>query len=81
VPLDVQQRPTAAVIGLPSSGKSALASIISQKTGMVHLRPEEIIEFFIAKESHFSERLRQRIQIQGSEIDDTTLIDMLTMRV
>ncbi len=48
---------------------------------MVHLRPEEIIEFFIAKESHFSERLRQRIQIQGSEIDDTTLIDMLTMRV
>lgn len=47
---------------------------------MVHLRPEEIIEFFINKESHFSEKLRKRIQIEGSEVDDTTLIDMLAMR-
>jgi adenylate kinase family enzyme len=58
VPLDIEQRPSASVIGLPSSGKSALASIICSKTGMVHLRPEEIIEFFINKESFFSERLR-----------------------
>jgi adenylate/nucleoside-diphosphate kinase len=77
VPIDIEQRPSASVIGLPASGKSTLASIISSKTGMVHLRPEEVIEFFITKESHFSERLRHRVQIQGSEIDDTTLIDML----
>lgn len=44
---------------------------------MIHLRPEEIIEFFINKESHFSEKLRHRVQIQGSEVDDTALIDML----
>lgn len=48
---------------------------------MVHLRPEEIIEFFINKESNFSEKLRQRVQIQGSEVDDTALIDMLQMRI
>lgn len=80
VPLDIEQRPSASVIGLPASGKSTLASIISSKTGMVHLRPEEIIEFFINKESHFSEKLRKKIQIEGSEVDDTTLIDMLAMR-
>lgn len=58
VPLDIDYRPSAAVIGLPYSGKSTLASIISQKTGMVHLKPEEIIEFFVTKESEFSEKLR-----------------------
>lgn len=81
VPLDIEYRPTASVIGLPASGKSALASIISQKTGMVHLKPEDVIEFFITKESFFSEKLRLRIKQQGSELDDSTLIDMLSMRI
>ena len=80
-PLDLDYRPTATVIGLPQSGKTTLATIISQKTGMVHLKPEEIIEYFVNKESEFSEKLRRRIQLEGSEIDDTTFIDMLAVRI
>ena len=80
-PVDIDYRPTATVIGLPQSGKSTLASIISQKTGMIHLRPEDIIEYFINKESEFSEKLRKRIQLEGAEIDDTTFIDMLAVRI
>jgi len=80
-PIDLDYRPTATVIGLPQSGKTTLATIISQKTGMIHLKPEEIIEYFVNKESDFSEKLRKRIQLEGSEIDDTTFIDMLAVRI
>lgn len=81
VPQDLVYRPTAAVIGLQSSGKSALAGIISKQTGMVHLQPEQIIESFIKRESVFSDRLRKKTQIQGDEVDDNTFIEMLQCRV
>lgn len=77
VPQDLTYRPSAAVIGLPSCGKSNLAQIISSQTGMVHLRPEEIIESFIKRESVFSDRLRRKTQIMGDEVDDTAFIEML----
>ena len=80
-PQDLVVRPTAVVIGLPSSGKSTLASIISKKTGLVHLQPEEIIESFIKRDSVFSERLRKKTQIMGDEVDDTTFIEMLQSRI
>ena len=69
------------MIGLPSSGKSNLAQIINKKTGMVHLKPEEIIESFISRESCFSDRLRKKTQIMGDEVDDTTFIEMLKCRI
>lgn len=80
VPQDLVYRPTACVIGLPASGKSALAAIISKQTGMVHLQPEEIIESFIKRESVFSDRLRKKTQILGDEVDDSTFIEMLQSR-
>jgi adenylate kinase family enzyme len=81
VPQDLTYRPTACVMGLPASGKSALAEIINQKTGMVHLRPEQIIESFVKRESVFSERLRKKVQILGDEVDDNTFIEMLQTRI
>lgn len=81
VPQDLTYRPTACVIGLPASGKSALAQIINKTTGMVHLQPEEIIESFITRESEFSNRLRKKIQILGDEVDDNTFIEMLQCRI
>ena len=81
VPQDLTYKPTACVIGLPMSGKSAVARIVSEKTGMVHLQPEEIIEGFINRESVFSERLRKKTQILGDEVDDNTFIEMLNSRI
>ena len=81
VPKDLTFRSTAAVIGLPASGKSCLAEIISNRTGMVHLRPEQIIESFVSRVSYFSERLRKKTQILGEEVDDTTFIEMLKSRI
>jgi len=77
VPQDLVYRPTAVVLGLPASGKSALAEIISKQTGMVHLQPEQIIESFVGRESEFSARLRKKIQMLGDEVDDNTFIEML----
>ncbi len=74
-------RPTAVVTGLPASGKSTLSSIISSKTGMVHLRPEEIIQSFITRQSVFSERLCKKTQLMGDEVDDLTFIEMLQSRI
>lgn len=81
VPQDLTYRPTACVMGLPASGKSALAEIISAQTGMVHLQPEQIIESFVKRESVFSERLRKKVQILGDEVDDNTFIEMLQTRI
>lgn len=81
VPQDLTYRPTSCVIGLPASGKTALAEIISKQTGMVHLQPEQIIESFIKRESVFSERLRKKVQILGDEVDDNTFIEMLQSRI
>jgi adenylate kinase len=80
VPQDLTFRPTAVVIGLPSSGKSNLAQIINKQTGMIHLKPEDIIESFISRESCFSDRLRRKTQIMGDEVDDSTFIEMLKCR-
>ena len=65
VPQDLVHRPTACVIGLPASGKTVAAQIIAERTGMVHLRPQDIIDFFVKRESVFSERLRKRIMNIG----------------
>jgi adenylate kinase family enzyme len=81
VPQDLIYRPTAVVLGLPASGKSVLAEIISKQTGMVHLCPEQIIENFVGRESEFSLRLRKKIQMLGDEVDDNTFIEMLQTRI
>jgi adenylate kinase family enzyme len=80
-PLDLTYRPMVCVIGLPASGKTTLAEYISRDTGMVHLKPEEVIDFFVKRESVFSERLRKRLMIQGEEVDDNSFIEMLHQRI
>ena len=74
-------RPTACVIGLPASGKTVAAQIIAERTGMVHLRPQDIIDFFVKRESVFSERLRRRIMNLGEEVDDSNFVEMLSQRI
>jgi predicted kinase len=50
-PKDIKFVPKACVIGLPSSGKHDICQRISQTTGAVHLRINEIIETFIGMDS------------------------------
>lgn len=52
--MDLTLRPTACVIGMPKSGKTSLAASLAAQTGMVHLKLNEIIEWFIDRDCVFS---------------------------
>jgi len=57
-PLDVRFVPTACVLGLPSSGVFEVAQRISEVTGSVHLRINEIIESMINIDSKLGQDVR-----------------------
>lgn len=73
-PQDLTFLPKISVIGLPQSGKSDLCKKIQQTTGAVHLQLENIIEDLVERDSSFSKKLRDRLKIQGKELDDLLLI-------
>lgn len=81
IPLDVPFKPSASVIGLPRSGKSTLCERISQHTGAIHLRPEDVIQEYIDSDSALCEKLRGIMKAEGRGIDDNTLIQLIKKRV
>ena len=74
VPQDILIKPKICVLGIPKSGKSDLCQALSQKTGVVHLQFENMIEDFIKRESSFGHRLVEMMKAKGREIDDLFLI-------
>lgn len=74
VPQDLLIKPKICVLGVPKSGKSDLCQALSQKTGVVHLQFEDMIEDFIKRESSFGHRLVEMMKAKGREIDDLFLI-------
>lgn len=62
-PQDLTLRPTAVVIGLAKSGRSALAKTIAKRTGMVHLDIAEIIEAFVDRDCHSSQDLAKKVRV------------------
>ena len=65
---------------MPKSGKTSLAESLSQSTGMVHLKLNEIIEWFIDRDCVFSKTLAEQVRGKGKELDDLVLIDLLKRR-
>ena len=59
---------------MPATGKSELCQKISSVTGAVHLQLEDIIEDQVERDSSFSKKLRERIKVQGKEVDDLYMI-------
>ena len=80
-PQDVQIIPKISVIGFPATGKSELCQKISSVTGAVHLQLEDIIEDQVERDSSFSKKLRERIKVQGKEVDDLYMIQVIQKRV
>jgi hypothetical protein len=80
-PLDLNLRPTVVVMGLPKSGKTTLAACLAKNTGMIHLEPSAIVEMFVDRDCYQSKTLSMRIRQQGKEMDDATMVDLITHRV
>lgn len=74
VPQDLLVKPKICVLGLPKSGKSDLCQTLAQRTGVVHLQFESMIEDFVKRESSFGHRLVEMMMAKGREIDDLFLI-------
>ncbi len=81
VPQDLLIKPKICVLGIPKSGKSDLCQALSQKTGVVHLQFEDMIEDFIKRDSSFGHRLVEMMKAKGREIDDLFLIQLLCKRL
>ena len=79
-PLDLTYRPTCCVIGAPKSGKTCLAEELSKSTGMVHLKLNEIIEWFVDRDCVFSNQLAELVRGNGKELEDGLMIDLLSRR-
>ena len=77
VPLDVKILPKVVVQGLPKSGKSELCQRISATTGAVHLQMEELIESFVDKDSSFADKVAEKLKIQGRDLDDLLLVQLI----
>ena len=77
VPLDVKILPKVIVQGLPKSGKSELCQRISATTGAVHLQMEELIESFVDKDSSFADKVADKLKIQGRDLDDLLLVQLI----
>ena len=76
-PLDVQIKPKLAVIGMPYSGKTELCQAIAKTTKAVHLNIEQLIEDQVIRDSSFSRKLRDRLKVQGRELDDLLIIQVI----
>ena len=76
-PADVTAVPRCSVIGLPSSGKTDLCKKIQEVTGAVHLQLEEVIEDLVDRDSAFGKKLRDRLKIQGKELDDMFIVQVI----
>lgn len=48
---------------------------------MVHLKPEEVVEFWVKRDCAFSQQLRLRLNTQGSGVDDEMMTKMISRRV
>jgi len=79
-PCDLTLRPTCCVIGVPRSGKTCLAETLAKSTGMVHLKFNEIIEWFVDRDCVFSKTLAEQVRGKGKQLDDLVMIDLLSRR-
>ena len=80
-PNDLIIKPKVCVIGLPKSGKSDLCAKLSELTGAVHLKMEEIIELFMDRDSDFSAKLRDRTKRQGLDLLKVQLVQLIKKRI
>lgn len=79
VPKDVYLKPVCFVLGTPSCGKSSACEKISKRTGMVHLKVEEIIPQFIDSNSTLGQDLRDQIK-RGQMASEDLLVRIIVKR-
>ena len=80
VPKDVWLKPTWFVFGTPSRGKSTVCQRVSSKTGMVHLKIEDIIPEFIKSDWQLEQQLRDQIK-GGRRVSEDLMVEMIFKRV
>lgn len=80
VPKDVWLKPTCFVLGTPSCGKSTVCERVSSKTGMIHLRVEDIIPLFVESDCQLGKQLRDQIK-GGKRVSEDLMVEMVVKRV
>ena len=73
IPKDVWIKPTWFVLGIPSCGKSTVCQRVSSKTGMVHLKIEDIIPEFIKSDWQLGQQLRDQIK-RGRRVSKDSMV-------
>lgn len=77
-PSDVNYKFRIVVQGSPKSGKTELCERIISQTGAVHLQMDQIVDFYMDRDSVFSEKLRSEVESLGKDrLDDLMLVNLL----
>lgn len=63
------------------SGKTTTSEMLSKKLGLVHLRIHDIIDYFIEKDSHIYHNLRKQMKLEGRQIEDDMIINLILKRI
>lgn len=81
VPNDLLYVPKICVLGMPKCGKSTLCQQLAESTGAVHIQMEELIESFMDRDAHFADQIRTRTKLEGKELDELTMVNLLIKRL
>eukprot|EP00828_Plagiopyla_frontata_P023696 TRINITY_DN3029_c0_g1_i10.p1 TRINITY_DN3029_c0_g1~~TRINITY_DN3029_c0_g1_i10.p1 ORF type:complete len:1472 (-),score=263.93 TRINITY_DN3029_c0_g1_i10:1139-5554(-) len=81
MPLDISYAPRIFIIGLPKSGKSSVAKMLSQNLKVVHIKLSHL--FRSLTEQHFSLRQKQAFALlqEGKEVPDEVCIALIRERI